>query len=181
MPRSPFGWITERAQSGFLAALTLLLVGLSVWLSVVGQQLVTAEAPLGILSYELAGHLDRSAAILRSWSADARAAAMLSLGLDYLYLLVYPAWLSLAAARLAGRLGVGWRGPGAVVSWGVLASAPLDAVENHSLIQQLLHGASSLHAQLAWWCAVPKFVLVALAGVFLMLAGSAWLLRRWRA
>ena len=67
------------------------------------------------------------------------------------------------------------------VSWRVLVSAPLDAVENHALIQQLMHGPSQLYAQLAWWCAVPKFSLLAMAGAFLVLAGSALLLARARA
>jgi hypothetical protein len=177
---SPFGWVTERAQPGLLVGLTLLLVALSAWLLWLDQALVSPASPGGIVSYELAGHRDRSAAILGAWSASARSTAMLILGLDYLYLLVYPAWLSLAAARLGARLGGRWRRPGSKASWVVLGAAPLDAVENHALIQQLAHGPSALHAQLAWWCAVPKFALVAVALAFLALAGTAWLVARLR-
>ena len=177
MTTSPFEWVAERAQPRLLAGITLLLVVLSIWLSMLGQALVTHEAPRGIVSYELARDVDRASAIIDSWSADAREKAMLIQGLDYLYLLVYPAWFSLAAARLGARLGGAWRRPSSVVSWVVLMSAPLDAVENHALIQQLVHGPSAVYAQLAWWCALPKFTLVAIAGAFLALAGSAWLAR----
>ena len=55
---SPFAWISERAQPRLLATLTLLVVGLSLWLSSVGQALVTDAAPLGIVSYEFAGQLE---------------------------------------------------------------------------------------------------------------------------
>jgi hypothetical protein len=177
---SPFGWITAGAQPRLLAGLTVLLAGLSVWLWYLGRDLVTPEAPHGIVSYELARNPDRAATIIGSWSPRARAGAMLIQGLDYLYLFVYPAWLSLAAARLGAQVGGGWRRAGSAVSWIVLGAAPLDAVENHALIRQLVHGPSQLDAQLAWWCAVPKFTLVAFAGAFLVLTGCAWLLARSR-
>ncbi|MEN8184819.1 MAG: hypothetical protein ABFS46_20045 [Myxococcota bacterium] len=177
---SPFGWVSEDAQPRLLLVLTLLLAALSVWLSAVGQALVTPEAPLGIVSYEFAGSMDLSSAILASWSAHARAMAMLSLGLDFLYLLVYPAWFSLAAVRVGRGLGAGWRGPGAAVAWGVLLCAPLDAVENHGLIQQLVHGPTDGYARLAWAAAAPKFALVGIAALYLMAAGTTRLLARMR-
>ncbi len=180
MQTSPFGAFAERAQPRLLAGLTVLLISLSAWLSSIGRELVTVEAPYGIVSYVFAGGLERSAAILASWSASAKAAAMLSLGLDYLYLLVAPAWLSLAAARLGALLGAGWHAAGVRVSWIVLGSAPFDAAENHALIQQLMYGPTEIHAQLAWWWAVPKFALVAVAATFLVLASGAWLVGRLR-
>jgi hypothetical protein len=178
---NPFGWVTERAQPCVLVGLLLLLVVLTVWLTFLGRELVTPEAPLGIVSYELAEQLDRSDSILRSWSTEAKAAAMLILGLDFLYLLVYPACFSLAAALLGARLGGGWRQVASVVAWVALAAAPLDAVENLALIQQLIHGPSAVYAPLAWWCAIPKFASVVIAGAFLALAGSVGLLARLRA
>jgi len=181
LPVSPFGWVIERAQPWVLAGLTLLLAVLTFWLTSLGRELVNPEAPLGIVSYEIAGSLGRSSSILRSWSTDAKATAMLILGLDSLYLLVYPAWFSLAAARLGAGLGGWWHRAGSTVSWGALAAAPLDAAENLALIRQLVDGPAAAYAQLAWWCAVPKFAAVALAGLFLAFGGSAWLLARARA
>jgi len=178
---SPFGWITGDARAYVLAVLTGLLVGLSVALWDLGQELVTSEAPHGIVSFELAGSVERSSAIIDSWSPHARAIAMLIQGLDSLFLLVYPAWLSMAAVRLGTRLGGRWAQPGLLVSWLVLGSAPLDAVENHALVEQLMHGPSPLYAQLAWLCAAPKFVLVAGAAAFLLLASCTRLLVRSRA
>lgn len=175
---SPFSWVSERAQPGLLAVLTALFLALSVWLAAVNAPLVGPEAPYGIVSYELAGSAARAEAILASWSAEARAWAMLSLGLDYLYLLVYAAWLSLSALRLSAPLGSGWRRAGAALAWAVLAAAPLDALENHALVQQIASSASPAWARLAWWCAVPKFALAWLALAYLVVAGG---LRAWRA
>ncbi|MFQ5700027.1 MAG: hypothetical protein ACE5IL_17325 [Myxococcota bacterium] len=177
---SPFGWVRRGAQPRLLAGLSVLVGVVSVWLWVLGQGLVTPEASQGIVSFELARQLARSGQILDSWSPRARETAMLVQGLDYLYLCLYPAWLSLAAARLGARLGGRWSRTGLGVSWAVLGAGPLDAMENYALIQQLIHGPSPLHAPLAWACAVPKFALVALAGIFLVLGGGAWLIARVR-
>jgi hypothetical protein len=38
-----------------------------------------------------------------------------------------------------------------------------------------MQGPSQVYAQLAWWCAVPKFALVGAAAAFLVLAAFAWL------
>ncbi len=175
---SPFAWVSDSAQPRLLAALSLLLIVLSIWLTDLGRALINAEAPSGIVSYELAGHVDRSAAMIRSWSADARANAMLIQGIDSLYLLVYPAWFSLAACRLVARMGARWRRSGLLVAWAVLLAAPLDVLENHALTEQLMHGPSQFYAQLSWWCAVPKFALVGIASAFVLLASGARLLSR---
>jgi hypothetical protein len=175
----PFTWITPSARPRVLAVLTLALVASSIWLLHLDRELVTPEATRGIVSFELAGHSARSESILRSWSERARSHAMLIQGFDSLYLLIYPAWLSLCASLLGTRLGSRWWRLGLATSWLVLGAAPLDALENYALIRQLMHGPSDLHAQLAWGCATGKFALVGVSILFLMAAGSVRL-ARWR-
>ena len=82
---------------------------------------------------------------------------MLSLGLDYLYLGVYPAFISLACVWTARRIA---RRAGIALAWAVLLAAPLDAVENTALVWMLVHGPGDAAAVLAWACALPKFALV---------------------
>ena len=173
----PFGWVSEHARLRVLASLTALVVGASLWLGYMDGALVTPEAPNGIVSFELAGSSARAHEIIQSWSHQAQSTAMLIQGFDYLYLLLYPAWLSLAALSLGARLGGSWGRFGLATSWIVLGAAPLDAVESYALVHQVFHGASEMHAQLAWYCAVPKFALVSLGVAFLVLAGGAWVLR----
>ena len=176
----PFSWMTGRAQNRVLVILTVLLVGCSAWLMWMDRALVSAAAPHGIVSFELARTLENSTRILHSWSREAQLTAMLVQGFDYLYLLVYPAWFSMVAVRLGALLGGVWGLFGLPLSRVVLLAAPLDAVENYALVQQLLHGAAAHHASLAWWCAVPKFALVAGALAFVLIAGGAGLTRRLR-
>ena len=179
MTRGPFKWIVPRAQRTVLVGLTILLVGSSAWLIYMDRVLVTSAAPNGIISFELAGSLERSEAIIQSWSEQVRSVAMLIQGFDYLYLIIYPAWLSLAAILLAALLGGRWQSAGMLTGCVVLVAAPLDAVENYALIQQLLHGAAAGPAQLALWCALMKFALVTVSMGFLLLGTGAWLVRRW--
>ena len=175
---SPFGWVAESAQPRLLLSLTAMSLGLSVWLGVAGESLQTSEAPQGIVSYEFAWTELGAAAILDSWDAQARAAAMFVQGLDTLYLLVYPAWFSLAALRLGSRLGGGWRRSGLALSWAMLLAAPFDALENYGLVRQLIAGASEPLARMAALCAIPKFTLVGVATIFLAAGSCVWILRR---
>lgn len=155
--------------------LTVLLVLSTAWLFWIGQVLASPFAPHGIVSFELAGDAASAAAILASWSERSREVAFLIQGFDYLYLLVYSAWFSLAARFLGARLSGSWQAAGMLVSCIVLIAAPLDAVENYALLRQLFDGASVTHASLAWWCAVPKFGLVVVAVAYLLVGGLVWL------
>ena len=177
METKPFNWVNQEAQRPLFVCLTILLVCVSAWLFWMDRLLVTAAAPNGIVSFELAKSIERSAAILRSWSPQAQSAAMLIQGVDYLYLFIYPAWYSLAAAGAGALHGGAWQRMGVLTSWLILLAIPLDAIENYALIQQLLHGPTEAHALLAWGCAIPKFALVAIASVFVLVAVAAWLVK----
>ena len=178
MTYGPFNWIDHRARRPVVLGLTTLLVSSSAWLIYMDRMLVSDAAPNGIISFELAGSLERSEAIIQSWSEPARSAAMLIQGFDYLYLIIYPAWLSLASILLGALLGGRWQSAGMVTGWVVLLAAPLDAVENYALIQQLMSGAAAGLAQLALWCALMKFTLVLMSILFLLLGSGAWIVRR---
>lgn len=165
----PFGWVDAAARPRLFLVLSVLLGVLSIALAALGAPLVTAAAPWGIVSYEFAGTAEGAGRVLASWSPAAREHAMLTLGLDFLYLLVYPAWLSLACVFLAGN---GFQpGPGIALAWAVLAAGALDAVENLALIRLLTAGPGDAAAGLAWACAGVKFALVLSAAAY-VLAGA---------
>lgn len=183
--RAPFATLPPAARGPLLAALTVGLAGLSLLLAVLDAPLAHAGAPHGIVSFELAGSRDAAAAVLAGWDDAERVRAGLALGLDAVYLLVYPAWLALAVGGLAARLSRGAGSgvasaarragvrAGPVLAWAVLLAAPLDAVENAALAVQLLHGAGAAAARLAAACAAPKFALVAAAAAYVLAAGLA--------
>jgi hypothetical protein len=133
-------------------------------LVVLDQPLRTAIAPSGIVSFEFAGDLLHAQGIMASWGHPGRVYAGLSLGLDYLYLVLYAGTTALGCGLVAGRLTrrVRWLGGlGAVLSWAPLLAALLDAIEDYALIRVLLGSTAPAWPIVAWWCAGPKFLLVA--------------------
>ncbi len=130
----------------------------------ISAPLVTPEAPLGIVSFEFAGDLDTTRAILSSWGEDGRLRAALALGLDFLFLVLYAAAIALACGRVAER----WGSPetpahrlGVALAWGALLAGALDAVENTAGVMLLLGSQAAAWAPLAAVCAALKFALVA--------------------
>ncbi len=167
--RHPFQSITGRHRKflfWFLLASTLLLMFI---LNVIGAPLITSAAPSGIVSYELAGSPANSENILSSWNQDARMHAALSLGLDYLFIVVYAAAISLGcvwAAEVVRSHGWPLASLGAYLAWGLWLAAVLDAVENIGLIAILFGQVVSPWPEIARWCATFKFALIFLGLVY---------------
>jgi hypothetical protein len=168
----------QRLRRLQLIGVTFLFVTLTVWLYQLDRVLHTEAASQGIVSFELARTAARSAAILDSWGAQAREAAMLLQGLDYLYLVVYPVWVSLLSLSLAERLGGTWQKAGLWLGAAVILCAPFDAIENHALILQIMRGPSDELAMRAWFCAGAKFALLFAGLGYVATAGVAVLARR---
>ncbi|MGH0035752.1 MAG: hypothetical protein ACQGVK_12070 [Myxococcota bacterium] len=165
---TPFDWVAPGSRRRLLVVLTVALAGLSVALTWLGAPLATPEAPRGILSFEFAGSNANAARMVASWGPEARAAAHTTLGLDYLYLLVYPAWFSLACVRLAARRRGALARLGLWAAWAVWAASPLDAVENAALLGLLGEAPADGLAALAFACAAPKFAVVGAAALYLI-------------
>jgi len=177
---SPFAWLSPRVQGWLAVALGAVVLVLSIVLGVVGAPLTTAEAPAGIVSFEFVQSGEHAARILGSWSPAAREAAALTLGLDFLYLVVYPAWLSLCCVLVARRLGGRAARVGVWIAWLVLAAALFDAVENIASIRILTAGPSDGLARVSRLSAAPKFALVSLASFYVLGGVGALLWRRAR-
>ena len=150
----------------FLLASTLLLMFI---LNVVGAPLMTDAAPAGIVSYELAGNPINAEQILSSWNQDARLHAAFSLGLDYLFMVVYAAAISLGcvwAAEIIRSRGWPLASLGVYLAWGQWLAAILDAVENLGLTLILFNPVVSPWPEIARWCATLKFALIFLGLVY---------------
>jgi hypothetical protein len=156
-------------------AITALTLALMVAMTLLDAPLKTDEAPLGIVSFELARTLPRAQAILASWQGRGEHYAALGLGLDYLFLVAYSLSIALGCVLLAdlreGRQS-GFARAGVMLAWAQPGAAVLDAVENYALIQLLLGSGGSHWPGLAWGCAVPKFAVVLLGLLYLILGGA---------
>jgi hypothetical protein len=163
MCSSPFSWINEQAKVRVFIVLLLFTLAVVVGLSIQGYRLKTPAAPCGIISFELAGTRAAADLMVTSWSpphCDVRDDAFINLGVDYLFLFLYPLAISLACHLTARRDQKFARRTwivGAILSWLVLAATPLDATEDYALIKVLKTSSGDFWPALARWCAIPKF------------------------
>jgi hypothetical protein len=149
-------------------------------LQVLGGPLMTEEAPAGIVSFEFAGELSEAQSMVESWGQKGQVYAGLNLGLDYLFLVVYASTIGLGCVLMGQGLSkqVGYMGPwGVVLAWGQLAAGLLDSIENYALIQVLLGSEQRLWPVVARWCAVPKFVIVAVGLLYIVIGGMVVVVR----
>lgn len=154
---------------------------MSAMMQVIGGPLQTSAAPAGIVSFEFAGTLENAQQMLASWDQEQQVRAGLSLGLDYLFLVIYSTAIALACFRVAGRWGTVQPLLAATGLWlgrGQWLAAGLDALENVALIYLLLGSQNSLWAPLAWGCAAVKFAIVAAGFLYVLLGAGAHLLNR---
>jgi hypothetical protein len=150
-------------------------------LNLVGLPLITPASPYGIVSFELARNEVQASAILASWDQAAHLRAAFSLGLDFLFIPLYTAALTLAclwAARFRRRrrrlpswlvlIGI----PGIPLAWAQLGAGLLDTVENIALVRMLFGMVSSPWPQIASICAFTKFILI-VSGILYSLTALA--------
>ena len=172
--QSPWGWLGAAGQRGLFWGTAGLSVLVLMALNLQGRPLVTEQAPAGIVSFELVGSVEGATAMLAEWGEQGRVVAGINLGLDYLFLVVYPIALGLGCLRIArhcqrlggkGRWMASLAGP---LAWGALLAGGLDAIENTALIQVLLGATDPVWPQLAQWMALPKFALVLLCLLYLL-------------
>jgi hypothetical protein len=169
----PFAWMGRRGQRRAFAILAPLTIAVMLALEAIGRPLVTEAAPLGIVSFEFAGDVATATRMLESWGEAGRVRAGLTLGLDYLFLVLYASAIGLGCVWVAPRLGP-------ALAWGQIGAALLDAVENVASIRLLLGSDNAVWPPLAWGCAAVKFALVA-AGLATVLLGLLFALVRRRA
>lgn len=118
-----------------------LTIGLMIIMSLVGAPLTTASAPRGIVSFEFAGSLESAAMIVRSWDEAVRILAAFSIGLDFLFLVLYSTTIGLACLWSGGILAERkWSlaALGEPLAWGQWFAALLDIVENIALMVMLV-------------------------------------------
>lgn len=156
-------------------------LALSAVMQLIGRPLQTAAAPAGIISFEFAGTVENAQQMLASWDQSQQVRAGLSLGLDYLFLVLYATAIALASFRVAAA----WRSPqpllatvGVWLGWAQWLAAALDAVENVALISLLLGSDNGLWPPLAWGCAAVKFTIVAAGLLYVLVGAGAYLINR---
>ena len=177
MRNHPWRALQGKVRVGLLRRTGILAVLLTIFMTRIGAPLRSPEAPLGIVSLELARTPERAGRIVREWTPEQQATARRSLRLDFTYLVVYALALSLACAALAdavqGRRASLGRAA-AALSWGSLIAGALDVVENLALFTVLRGGGSVTAPAIAFFAASLKFALL-VAALAVLVTGAAFL------
>lgn len=153
---------SNRRKSVFLILLVVTITFLLL-MNWIGAPLISSEAPFGIVSYEFAVSPEKSMDILNSWDQSAELRAAFSLGLDFLFLVLYSTTIALACIW-AGDVLLKNCWPFARIAvplaWGMWFAALLDAIENVALVYILFEIPHIPWPELAAFCALIKFVFV---------------------
>jgi len=126
----------------------------------------------GIVGFEFAGSEERASEILADWGGKGQDAARASLWLDFLYIVAYSAFLTLAVGAVrdrAARSGLARiaAAGGAVIFMPALGGA-FDAIEDVGLLIALDGHGGDAAPLLATICASLKFALIATSIVYII-------------
>jgi hypothetical protein len=170
-------------SDNFILLTTLVL--LMVLVVLVGQRAGASDIELnpdaGYSRPILALELNAGAApqMFKSWDKATRERLRAAVLWDYLFLFIYPAAVATAcfiAARFLENKGILPFRYGLIIIFLQLLAAMLDAVENFALLRVLDGAIQNPWPPIARWCAISKFLLVAVGGIYaLIIGGGAWL------
>ena len=179
---SPFDNLSKTARKRLMVITLVMSALLLIVMRILDAPLRTDAAPKGIVSFELAGDYAASRHILSSWNPEAKVYAGLSLGLDYLFLIVYALFISSACIWVAETLGgdhLFFFILALLLVWSQFLAAALDAVENLALIQLLLNSTRRWLPGLSRWCAMVKFSIVSAGLIFIFGGLLAIGIKKW--
>lgn len=146
-------------------------------MSILDIPLKNEIASNGIVSFELAGSLPNSINILDSWDTNAKLYAGISLGFDYLFMLVYSLLLYVLVKHISSKFtNTSLHKFGNFLAGAMLLSGILDAIENYALIQLYLGNLKQIFSTIAYYTASIKFLIIGI-GIFYILGSYAYFFR----
>lgn len=120
------------------------------------------SAPLGTISFEFCGFTSSCNLILGEWGVEGQRLQLLSLGLDYLFMALYPAIICLSLLLVSAHLPVALKTVTAMLAWLALGAGIADAGENYFLIQVILKQSGIPYGEWAGQFAAVKFGIIGL-------------------
>lgn len=157
-----------------LSLLLTLAAGLA--LALIDAHIRVPSSPMGIVSYELCAYQNACRQMVEGWTPFQQLMTALSLGVDYLFMLVYPAAIWLALLLLAPKLPARLQRFTIGSAWSAWVAGLTDAAENYCLAQMLLSPGASEYAWPASIFATIKFSFVGFTLVWLILSYLAFVL-----
>ena len=145
------------------------------------KSLITEAAPNGIISLELAKDIDISIGIISSWNLNARVNMGISLGIDFLFLVVYSIFFATACYLVAQEYldKNNWMYKiGLLLAKLQFIAALFDAIENIALIKLLLGSNNNIFSLIAYYFASMKFVIITIGIIYIIFGYTASLFQK---
>ncbi len=167
---SPFSKLKKSQEKKLTIWLIFLLILCIAILKYFDSFLINDVCTGGIISFELAETLETAQAYLNSWDVTAKTAAGMSMGLDFLFPIIYTSFIGLLIHKLNVR---NWKNTpyfkvGNILIWSLFFAGICDYVENFGLIKLLLGSIEQFWVSLAYYFASVKFMII-LVGIFYIL------------
>jgi len=171
MLQSPFSKLSRSSERNLTISLLILLVATIIVMLFFDSFLKNEVAENGIVSFELAKDLETSTSILDSWKEQAKIAASLSMGLDFLFLIIYALFIGLLIHKINERL---WKNKpfnkvGIILVWAAFIMALSDVIENIALIKLLLGDMQQHWSSIAYYFAILKFTILIIGMLYILL------------
>ena len=152
-----------------------LLVGMIMLMRFFDAPLKNEIAPAGIVSFELAKDVEKSALILTSWNTDAISSAKKSLYFDFLFLCIYSTFITMLIFKLNRKLKLKKRFLTEILIGAVFLAAFFDVVENLALLKLIYGSLEQRWSSISYIFALLKFAFLVVAIIYI-LGGSGLLL-----
>ena len=177
--QSPFQILKKSSEKKLIIVLGISIIILIAVMRYFDAQIQHIKNVEGIISFELAKDISTSKAILNSWDPLSKTAAGMSMGFDFLFLIVYALFISILIHKLNEYL---WKHSiiyklGLVLIYAVFLASFFDVIENIALIKLLLGDLKQLWSSIAYYFAIAKFFLLGI-GILFILINSIFLLFR---
>jgi len=164
----------------FFIIISLSLIFFIVVMRYLDSYLITEESPYGIVSFELAKDISKSTSIIDSWNETARIAAGISLGLDFLFLLVYSLFIAVLIGKLNDSL---WKDRpfytmGKLLILAIFIAAVFDSIENVALIKIILGDSREVWSLIAYYFAFLKFIIILSCVIYIIISSIILLIKK---
>lgn len=159
----------ERKKLLFLSIVLFVLA--SIGMGVVDVYMQNEITPYGIISFEFIKTIEASNAAMQAWGPTGQIATGISVGLDFLYLVMYISigciFLAMTSEKVSA-ISPSFGRALLILAYLYPVVGLLDVIENYSLIQLLLGSQDSIWPTTAYYCAITKFGGLAIAWVFVI-------------
>jgi hypothetical protein len=137
-------------------------------------------SPPNIVQFEFAGTAENAAKIMEAWGTAGVEQARFSTYLDFIFLVLYSASISMGCRIAGGYSKVAWLiKTGNTLAPLIWLAAVCDAIENISMLSTLQTVAQST-VTIAYYCAAIKFIIVSVGLIFILTGFSAGIMKKFK-